>query len=99
ITVPGIGEVNELCSPAWRWAWKAASGFGGAVGAGDARFRRKGVAQGPLGSRTGPPESGGYSVRNAVVVRPSRTAGCETSHRRNGRVFVATPVLRPADAP
>ena len=32
----------------------------------------------------------GYSVRNAVVVSPARTAGCATSQRRNGR-FVVTP--------
>ena len=42
------------------------------------------------GARGGGSDSGGFSVRKAVVVRPARTSGCATSQRRNGR-FVVTP--------
>ena len=51
---------------------------------------RHAPSQGPLGRRVGGAESGAYSERNAVVVRPARTAGCATSQRRNGR-FVVRP--------
>src|SRR5438105_359811 len=47
-------------------------------------------SQGTLGTRAGGCESGGCSVRNAVVAPPARTTGCATSQRRNGR-FVVTP--------
>src|SRR5205809_2386297 len=61
---------------------------GGGVEADDGRFRRNGVRQGAAATRAGAGESGGCSVRNAVVVCPARTTGWATSQRRNGRLVV-----------
>ena len=90
MTVPGIGAVTvrSPCAGA------------GAMGLRVDVRRRRGEtapeveaprASGRGGARSGRrPESGGCSVRNAVVVSPARTTGCATSQRRNGR-FVVTP--------
>ena len=64
----------------------SSSTSGGAWGSGAGRLRRHAPSHGPLGSRAGGAESGGYSDRNAVVVRPARTTGWATSQRRNGEV-------------
>ena len=70
----------------------ASSRSGGACGAGRGQVEPPRAAPGAAAAaRAGGAESGGCSTRNAVVVRPARTAGCATSQRRNGR-FVVTPL-------
>ena len=52
---------------------------------------RNGLRQTGSGVAEGGAESGGCSVRNAVVASPARKTGWATSQRRNGRLVV-TPV-------
>ena len=61
-----------------------------ATGGGGGRLRRNGPPHAGAGAAVGGAESGGCSLRNAVVMPPARTRGCATSQRRNGR-FVVTP--------
>ena len=90
ITVPGIGAVTWLSPPTPAWACAALSTSGAGAGAAGGRFSRQPPLQGASGRRSGGSESGGCSVRNAVVASPARTTGCATSQRRKGR-FVVTP--------
>src|SRR5437660_11646445 len=98
MTVPGIGAVTVDCSPAPSCDWEAESTLGIGRGGGAGRLSRHAPAHDAAGAAGGGSESGGYSERNAVVARPSRTTGCVLSQRRNGRVVVTpvTVVLRRA---
>src|SRR5579872_1205136 len=71
MTVPGIGAVTVDCS--WAARWSAEERSGGGVGGGAGRLRRQGAFQG-AGVR-GVRDSGGCSVRNAVVASPARMTG------------------------
>src|SRR4051812_34863487 len=98
MTVPGIGAVTVDCSGSGPCSC-AASTSGTGRGGGAGRLSRQPPLHAGAGATGGGAESGGYSVRNAVVARPARTTGCATSQRRNGTFVVTPATLVSASAP
>src|SRR5262249_59962829 len=85
-TVPGIGAVTVLSPLPDPCAAPEASTSGGGAGLGGGRLRRHGVRQASGARTSGSGESGGCSVRNAVVAVPVRTSGGVTSQLGEGGV-------------
>ena len=75
ITVPGMGDVMALSPSAEAARCASSSMSGGGVGGEEGRLSRHGVRAAAGVRRSGSAESGGCSVRNAVVVSPARTDG------------------------
>ena len=96
ITVPGIGAVTLLSPPRAARPCAALSTSGGGAGGAVGRFSRQPPRQGASGRRSGGSESGGCSVRNAVVASPARSDGMrdEPAEERQVRRHAADLGLR-----
>ena len=85
-TVPGIWAASALSVATGPRSCAAASTSGGAAGGGGGAFSLQAPCQG-AGAEVGwASESGGFSTRKAVVVRPARTCGMRDQPAEEGEI-------------